>query len=194
MSMEEKVYGVLVVSAAENFNSSISSLLPDARFTPVRFAANVSEAMRSLLEHAYDFVIVNSPLPDDPGIRFAIDVCSERNGIALLLVRAEMYAAAYNKVFEHGVYVLSKPTSKPIVSQAFDWMMATRERLRKLEKKTVSIEDKMQEIRVVNRAKWMLIDRLQMCEADAHRYIEKMARERCVSRREIAEGIIKTYS
>ena len=121
-------------------------------------------------------------------------MCSERNGIALLLVRTEMYAAAYNKVCEHGVFVLSKPTSKAIFSQAFDWMMATRERLRKLEKKTMSIEDKMQEIRVVNRAKWMLIERLQMSEADAHRYIEKMAMDRCVSRREIAEGIIKTYS
>ena len=52
----------------------------------------------------------------------------------------------------------------------------------------------MQEIRVGNRAKWMLIERLQMSEADAHRYIEKMAMDRCVSRREIAEGIIKTYS
>ena len=52
----------------------------------------------------------------------------------------------------------------------------------------------MEEIRQVNRAKWLLIEQLKMTETDAHRYIEKQAMDRCVSRREIAMGIIKTYS
>ena len=103
-------------------------------------------------------------------------------------------SATYAKAAEHGVYLLPKPTSKSLVLQAADWMIATRERLRKLEKKTVSLEEKMQEIRTVNRAKWLLIDRLKMSESDAHRYIEKQAMDSCVSRREIAENIIKTYS
>ncbi|MBE6613614.1 MAG: ANTAR domain-containing protein, partial [Ruminococcaceae bacterium] len=85
-------------------------------------------------------------------------------------------------------------TSKPIVSQAIDWMIATRERLKKFEKKTMSTEEKMQEIRIVNRAKWILIDSLKMTESDAHRYIEKQAMDRCISKREIAEEIIHTYS
>ena len=73
-------------------------------------------------------------------------------------------------------------------------MAASRERLRRLEKKTMSMEEKMEEIRLVNRAKWLLIDNLKMTEADAHRYIEKQAMDRCVSRREISLNIIKTYS
>ncbi|MGM9563523.1 MAG: ANTAR domain-containing response regulator [Faecousia sp.] len=193
MSLEEKIYGVLIVSAAENLNSSLAGLLPESRFSPVRFAANISAAKRILLEKAFDLVIVNSPLPDDAGLRFAIDICSEKNGVVLLLVRSELYLATCGKVEEHGVYVLPKPTTKPVVAQALDWMIATRERLRKQEKKAVSLEDKMQEIRIVNRAKWMLIEHLQMREADAHRYIEKMAMDRCVSRRQISEEIIKTY-
>ena len=63
-----------------------------------------------------------------------------------------------------------------------------------VEKKTLSLEDKMQEIRIINRAKWILISELKMTEADSHRYIEKQAMDRCVSKREIAEGIIRTYS
>ena len=52
----------------------------------------------------------------------------------------------------------------------------------------------MEEIRLVNRAKWLLISELKMDEPDAHRYIEKQAMDRCVTRREVAEEIIKTYS
>lgn len=194
MSLEERVYSVLIVSAVDGFNVSMQALLPDSKFSPVRIETSITEAKRTLLERSFDFVVVNSPLPDDAGVRFSIDVCSEKGGVVLLMVRAELYTATYNKVAEHGVYVLPRPTSKPIVMQAVDWMIATRERLKKLQKKTLTIEEKMAEIRTVNRAKWLLIDQLKMTEADAHRYIEKQAMDACVSRREIAENIIKTYS
>ena len=67
-------------------------------------------------------------------------------------------------------------------------------KLRKTEKKTLSIEEKMEEIRIVNRAKWLLISELKMDEQRAHRYIEKQAMDQCVSKKVIAEEIIKTYS
>ena len=62
-----------------------------------------------------------------------------------------------------------------------------------MEKKTVSLEEKMMEIKIVNRAKWTLINSLKMSESDAHRYIEKQAMDRCVSKRVIAEEIIRSY-
>ena len=73
-------------------------------------------------------------------------------------------------------------------------MSSARERLRKAEKKTLSIEEKMEEIRIVNRAKWILIRELKLDEPEAHRYIEKQAMDRCISKRIVAEEIIKTYA
>ena len=81
-----------------------------------------------------------------------------------------------------------------MILTALDWMASTRERLRKMEKNTLSFEEKMEEIRIVNRAKWVLISELQMDEPQAHRYIEKQAMDRCLSRKEIAEEIIQTYN
>ena len=193
MNLQEQVYSVLIVSAADTFNASMQAFLPDSKFSPIHYETSISAAKRMLLEKSFDFVIINSPLPDDNGTRFSIDTCGSKTTVVLLMVRSELYAETYDKVAEYGVYVLSKPTSKPIVSQAIDWMAATRERLKKMEKKTMSIEDKMQEIRLVNQAKWILIDQLKMTEADAHHYIEKQAMDHCVSKQEIAETIIKTY-
>ena len=51
----------------------------------------------------------------------------------------------------------------------------------------------MEDIRVVNRAKWLLIEHLSMTEQDAHYYIEKQAMDTRLSRREVAEHIIRTY-
>lgn len=194
VSLQEQIYSVLVVSASDAFNQALTSLLPDSKFDPVRTVTSVNSAKRVLADRAYDFIVINSPLPDDAGVRFAMELSGLKTSVALLMVRSELYAATYSRVAEYGVYVLPKPASKLFVSQAIDWMIATRERLKKFEKKTVSTEEKMQEIRIVNRAKWLLIENLKMTEADSHRYIEKQAMDRCIPKREVAEEIIKTYT
>ena len=51
----------------------------------------------------------------------------------------------------------------------------------------------MQDIRTVNRAKWLLIEIKRMTENEAHYYIEKQAMDMRLSRREVAENIIRTY-
>ena len=194
MSLKERVYSVLIVSAAESFNDALSALLPNSKYSPTHFVSNISAAKRALAERAFDFVIINSPLPDDIGTRFAIDTGSSKETVVLLMVRAELQAEIYDKVAEHGVFVLPKPTSKPTMAIALSWLSSAREKLRKTEKKTLSIEEKMEEIRIVNRAKWLLISELKMDEQGAHRYIEKQAMDRCISKRIVAEEIIKTYS
>lgn len=194
MVFKERVYSVLVVSGTEKFNSALAPLLPATDFYPVQFSSSVAAAKRAVLEQNYDLVIINAPLPDDPGARFAIDVSCDQGSVVLMLARSENIPELTAKVSEQGVYTLSMPVSAQMLRQALSWMMTTRERLRKLEKKTVTMEEKMEEIRLVNRAKWLLIENLSMTEADAHRYIEKQAMDRCVPRREIAWNIIRTYS
>nr|WP_294584722.1 ANTAR domain-containing protein [uncultured Anaerotignum sp.] len=193
MSLKERIYSVLVISAKENFNASLQSLLPESKYAPVQIVSSVSLAKRVLLERSFDFVFINTPLPDDFGTRFAIEISGNKGTVILLLVRNEVYEEVCDKVTEYGILTLPKPASKQMVAHTLNFMAGIRERLRKLEKKSLSMEEKMKEIRLVNRAKWVLIDELKMSEADAHRYIEKQAMDRCVSRGEIAEEIISTY-
>lgn len=193
LSLKEQIYSVLVVSAADSFNRALPELFPKASFSPVNIVTDVSSAKRAVSERDFDFVIINSPLPDDVGMRFAIDSVSSYNTIVLFLARTDQYPDAFEKLVPHGVFLMQKPISKMLFQTASGWMISARERIRNTEKKTLSIEEKMNEIRLVNRAKWLLISELNMSEPDAHRYIEKQAMNRCISRRSIAEEIINTY-
>lgn len=194
MVFDGRTYSVLVVSSSEKFELAMKQLLGERGYDPVCYAGSVASAKRMLLEQSFDFVIINSPLPDDTGIKIAIDVSTDKNSVCLLLVRADIYDDINEKVVDHGVFTLPKPTSSVIITQGLQWLAAARERLRRLEKKTLSIEEKMEEIRFVNRAKWALIQNLNMSEAEAHRYIEKRAMDGCITRREVAESILKTYN
>ena len=194
MSLKERIYSILIVSATGSFTSAFADLLPEARYSPVDTVTSISVAKRVLAEKTYDFVIINAPLPDDAGTRFAIDTCTTKQSAVLLLVKNDIHAGIHDRVTEYGVFTLPKPISKVTMTHALNWLESARERLRQFEKKTISIEDKMAEIRLVNKAKWLLISELKMSEPDAHRYVEKQAMDRCVSRRCIAEEIIKTYT
>ena len=80
-----------------------------------------------------------------------------------------------------------------MLSQSLRVLCAIRERLRNLRKQQATVEEKIEELRLVNRAKWLLIQSLHMTEPDAHRYITRQAMEQRTSKREIAESVIRTY-
>ena len=94
---------------------------------------------------------------------------------------------------EQGVFTLSKPTSAQLLTQFLKILCTARERMRKLEGKQQTVEEKIEEIRIVNHAKWLLIECLNMTEAEAQRYIEKQAMDLRISKRQMAERVIKTY-
>lgn len=193
MPLKQHVYSVLIVSASENINSFLTTLLPPKSYSPVHIVQSINHAQRKITERVYDIVIINTPLPDDFGKKFAIDLCSTKNTVVAMLVKNDIYDETYSKVMEYGVLTIRKPTTASVLNQSLDWLRAIKERLGRLEKKNISLEDKMSEIRIVNRAKWALIEACKMTEADAHKYIEKQAMNRCITRREIAEEILKTY-
>ena len=183
MNDRDRCYSVLLVSSSARLNGSMLPLLAGSQYQqPIAVAATVAGARRALLERRFDLVLINTPMP--------LDVCENTGSGVLLLVKAEHYPDINARVSDFGVLTVSKPTTAQIMTQSLRLLRSTRERLRRMEQKTATLERKMEEIRIVNRAKWMLIDRLHLTEQEAHRLIEKRAMDRCVTRRVIAEEIL----
>lgn len=192
-SSSERVYKVALVSSSEKFNGAMLPLLPKNRFSPISVYRDAKSAWRVIFKEKPDIVIINTPLPDDFGTSLALDV-SETDGVCVLLfTRAENFSELSSVLAPHGVLTLPKPTSPELTEEVVELMCATRERLRRIEIKKSFAEERMEDIRVVNKAKWFLIEQLKMTEQEAHRYIEKQAMDRCVTKRVIAENILSTY-
>ena len=180
MEDSRRTYSVLVVAAAAKFHMSLREMLPEDRYDPVCAAGSVSEARRALLERPFDIVVISTPLPDEFGTKLALHIIDKSSAGVLLLVKAEHYPDLAARLAPQGILLL----------QSMQLLCGTRERLRRMEEKTATIEERMAEIRLVNRAKWALIDKQGMTEQEAHRYIEKQAMDRCVTRRSVAEEIL----
>ncbi|MBQ9414534.1 MAG: ANTAR domain-containing protein [Clostridia bacterium] len=193
MDAKERTYSVLLVSASTNFNNKLLDFFPAPKYDPVIVTGSIRAAKCAVDEQPFDFIIVNSPLPDNDGLRFSIDAAKKGTTIVLLMLPSDQYATQFERFTSSGVFLVEKPLTRSTITMALNWLAGAREQLRINEEKVLSAERKISEIRVINRAKWLLISEMNMSEADAHRYIEKQAMDRCVSKREIAEEIIDLY-
>lgn len=193
MEFTERRYSVLLASSSPEFSQSVPALLPESRFSPVAAVSGVSRARRLLLESKYDIVIIDAPPEEDFGVPLALRVCESSGAGVLLLVDAERYPDVNGRVSPFGVLALPKPAAQETLSQALQLLCGTRERLRRMEQRTASMEEKIEEIRIINRAKLLLMEQLKMTEKEAHRFIEKQAMDRCVKRVAIAQSILSTY-
>ena len=70
---------------------------------------------------------------------------------------------------------------------------AMRKRILGLRDQNIKLQKKIDEIRIVNRAKFALMQYLQFTEQQAHRYLEKQAMDMRKTKKEIALEIIKIY-
>lgn len=193
MQQRERVYSVLLACASDKFSGAMTALLPPPLYDPPVCVSDGNTARQKLLERGFDLVILSDPLPDGSAVRLALDVCENSGSGVLLFVGADAYPDVSGRLTAAGVLVLQKPATPAAVRQSLTLLCATRERLRRLEERAATMQEKMEEIRLVNRAKWLLIDQLRMTEAQAHRYIEKQAMDRCISRRAVAENILAVY-
>lgn len=184
---------VLLVTVSEKAGRYLSELLPADQFSPPQTVTSAGETKRILVDKPIDILMIDTPLQDEFGTQLATAVAQQATTGVLLLVKQDLYEQAAFEMEQYGIFTLSKPASRQNIFQAVKLLVATQARMRALEQKNWTLEAKMKEIRLVNRAKCLLIERLKMTERDAHRYIEKTAMDRCIKRREVAEDIIKMY-
>ena len=192
MALNKNSYRVLIVGANDKTFALLSQLLQsDSYEMPLR-SGTAGEARRMLLETSADIVIINAPLRDEFGTQLAQNLADD-NLAVILLVPGESYDQVCYKVEDDGVLTLGKPLSGQALQTAIRLATALRAKLQKLDKKNQALQEKMQDIRTVNRAKWLLMEQLRMTENEAHYYIEKQAMDMRLSRREVAENIIRSY-
>ncbi len=185
---------VLIVSGGEKGCQLLESLLRQCSFAVTAVARSGCDARRLLLETGFDLVVINAPLGDEFGDELAVLAAEQELGAGvILIVKAEIADSVAARVEEDGVFVMEKPLSRPLFFQAVKLLEAAYRRMAGLRRRNGKLQNQIEEMRLVDRAKCALIQYLNMTEAQAHRYVEKQAMDLRKSKTEVAEGILRTY-
>jgi response regulator NasT len=106
------------------------------------------------------------------------------------MVRSEIYERVCRSVEDYGVLTVPKPVENRNLYAAVKLVTAAAAKLSSEEKKIQKLQDKLEELKMVTRAKFILIEKYRMTEAEAHRLIEKDAMDSRRSKAQVAKEII----
>lgn len=179
-AQETAKYRLLAVDCCDALVDAIKSRALGGCISAVLRASASQDIPAIVAAQKPDAVVISG------GASAAVDA-AERSSAAILLLTDD--AALPRRCIRAGV-MTAHPDELAVVLPS---LLATAERLRTLRDKTSSLQQRLDDSRIVARAKLLLISRLGMSEGDAHRYIEKTAMDSCLPRRDVAEGIIRTY-
>lgn len=182
---------VLIVTATAKSGEMLSQLLKsDSHPDSITIANDGADARRRLSEADYELIIVNTPLPDEFGHDFSTLAAHDTMAGVLLIAKAEIAEEVSARVEEEGVLVLPKPLNRTAVFQALRLLGAVRKRLLRLQNENHKLHRKLEELRVIDHAKCILIELQGMTEPEAHRYIEQQAMQNRMTKRQIAQMIL----
>lgn len=157
-------------------------------------ADGLDEAERKLAQLDPALVVWQCDAPGLPALRQCVRLAEGSEAVFLLLVRPGTYEAVWQFVQAAGICVMSWPTPQEVFRQTLRNLLLLKKSLRAMQEKTDQLQSQLQDMKRIQKAKSLLMNQLGMSEADAHRWIEKAAMDRCVKKREIAETIIRMYA
>ena len=168
-------------------------MLKSASISQITAARSSGEGRRLFWEKNFDLVVVDAPLKDESGESLARQLAMESMAQVMLIVNNAYYDAVAAVCGGNGVLTISKPLDRIFFGHALTLVKSLDAKIRMMHAENERLKQRIEDIRIVDRAKCILISRMSMSEQDAHRFIEKQAMDMRSSKRAIAEGILKVY-
>lgn len=184
---------VLLVGSSDKSRALLQALLPPELFDGATLCQCGDEARRFSAQTAYTLVVINTPLSDENGLDLALLLARQSSASVILLVKSDLADAVAARMEPRGVMVLAKPVAKTLFEQALRFARVMNGRLDTLKQANEELEQKLADVRLVDRAKCVLIQYLRMTEDQAHRHIEKQAMDTRQTKAAIARSILATY-
>ncbi len=166
----------------------MSRFFPQAR---VAVAKEAGAARRAISEGDYALVVVNTPLVEEFGHEIASHAAQSTSAGVILLAKEESFDALCHRVEADGVVVISKPLNRDLFSQAVRLLHITQQRMHALQQENIKLRRRLDEERMISRAKCILIECMAMTEPEAHAYLEKQAMNQRVTRHEVAMDVVQ---
>lgn len=182
----------LIISQSNKGIDVIFDILYSFGYTNIDTTQNCILAKNLTQSNSYDLIIINSN-DNEKSELFAINSTSKPLSQILMIVKEDLIDYISNVVEDYGIITISKPINKELLTSLLKIFKSTSIKMKKLFAEKEKLSAQLDDIKFVDKAKFILITHLNMSETQAHKYIEKESMNTRTSKRIVAEKILKTY-
>ncbi len=183
----------LLVSSSEKSAGSLAELIKLEGFDEILDVYSADSAKTEVQEKEFDLICINAPLIDETGIELSRHFAHSTRSSVVIIVPQKNADDVNDLLTEHGVLVIAKPINKHLFHHYLQFTNCFRLRMLGLSDENERLKHMVEDMKIIDRAKILLVTCLNMSEEQAHRYLEKQAMDLRVSKLTVAKQVIKTY-
>lgn len=181
---------VLVAEDETLIRLDIVETLSGAGFEIVGEAGDGEEAVRLALELEPDLCVMDVKMPKMDGITAAEQILKEIS-CAIVMLTAFSQTELVERASDVGAmaYVV-KPFGPADLIPAVEIALSRHSQIESLEEEIADLSERFETRKRVDRAKGLLMEKMDMTEPEAFRWIQKTSMDRRLSMREVADAVI----
>jgi len=182
---------VMIAVTNKEAAHKIKHVLSRAGYHVPEVCASGNEAIRRVRQTPPDILLINFEMHDVNGLEVAKIIGDGNLCSVILMIGNEQKGYALEAIGEHDITLLEKPLNKLAMLNTIDIVLQTRERMVNLSKKLDKAKEDLENRKVIEKAKGIMMRKNYISEGEAYRRIQKMSMDNRVSMREVAERICK---
>jgi two-component system, response regulator PdtaR len=184
---------IMVVEDESIVRMDISLMLEDAGYRVVAQAGDGEKAVEQAFEQKPDLIIMDIKMPKLNGLK-ASEIISKRTGTPILLLTAYSQKEFVDKAKEANIFgYIVKPVTDSSLIPAVEIALKQAEQSSKFREKINEMENKLKSRKIIEKAKGLLMSRMNIPEDDAFQKMRKISMDKQVPLENIARQIIVKY-
>lgn len=182
---------VLVAEDETLIRLDIVETLTDAGYKVVAEAGDGEAAYQAAIENHPDLCVMDVKMPKMDGITAAEKIMKEIS-CAVVMLTAFSQKELVERARDAGAmaYVV-KPFTPAELLPAVEIALSRHAEIQSLEGEVADLQDRFETRKVVDRAKGLLMENMEMSEPDAFRWIQTTSMNRRLTMREVAEAVVE---
>jgi len=181
----------IVVEDEALIRMDIVETLREGGYDVVGEASNGEEAVALARELKPDVVVMDVKMPIMDGITAAEHIAKERLAPVVLLTAFSQTELVERARDAGAMAYVVKPFTPADLLPAVEIAASRFVEIRALENEIADINERMETRKTVERAKGILMEKMQLNEPEAFRWIQKTSMDRRLTMREVAEAVIE---
>jgi two-component system, response regulator PdtaR len=180
---------VMIAVSDKEAAHKIKHVLSRAGYHITDVCASGNEAIRRVRLTPPDILLINFEMNDINGLDVAKIVGDENLCSVVLMLGSVQRDHAMASIADNDITLLLKPLNKLALLNTMDVVLQNRDRMAKLSRKLEKAKEDLENRKLIEKAKGILMRKKYISEGEAYRRIQKMSMDNRVSMRQVAEQI-----
>ena len=176
----------------EKLMGSLKKRLYSRGFAEIIAPGTLGELYADVLEHPAEVAVIEYTA-SDPGVDLTVKKLWDKFSVPIIMIAESSDLETVQTWGESVVStILAKPVREEELVAAVVLSIAAARRVDKLKEEVATLKESIESRKVIEKAKGRLMERDKLSEAEAFRRMQRLAMDRRISMRQLAEAILLT--